>query len=273
MKPHRWLFRIVLFGCVAPLLPLAAQGGANDWVFDDARGGFCIWYLTDPEHAPELLPKGSTPRSASSVSNLPAVLRRVVQDEPRFASWIPAVLCLGRYATAQTGGRMMDRGKEDRPVIIAWQAMAVSDAHGIEGADWLMTDLGGDAPRLRQHANRSSMGFRDRTLRNNRVKGDTIENDWEFRADGMKLFWTGRQIGEPRPGATRAMTLGYAGVRNTFWLVSLEQSPGHERNLIGSLRIEGKSDLATAMKSSPVRAVSAAELGGRTTMTFERVRR
>lgn len=271
--PRRWLCRIVLLGCLIPLLPLAAQSGSNDWVLDDARGGFCIWYLTDPEQAPELLPKGSTPRPASSVSGLPEVLQRVVRDEPRFSSWIPAVLCLGRYATSQAGSQIMDRAKKDQPVIVAWQAIAVSDAYGVAGADWLMVDLGGDVPRLQQHANRSSIGLGDRTLRNNRVKGDTIENDWEFRADGMKLFWTGRQIGDPRPGATQSMTLGYAGARNTYWKVSLEQAPGHERNLIGSLRIEGKSDLANAMKSSPVRAVSPAALGGRTTMSFERARR
>lgn len=276
MKLTPWLARIVLIGCLMPLLPLAAQGGGDNgdtWVFDNARGGFCIWYLIDPELVPKVLPKGSNPRSASSVSNLHAVLERIVRDEPRFATWIPSVLCLGRYATTQVEGRTMDREKDERPVIIAWQATAVQDAYGINGSDWLLTDLGGDSPRLQQHANRSSMGFSDRSMRHNRVKGDTVENDWEFRADGMKLFWTGRQIGDPRPGTTQAMTLGYAGARGTFWRVLLEQAPGHERNLIGSLRIEGKSDLAMALKASPARAVSPASLGGRTTMSFERARR
>jgi hypothetical protein len=258
-----------------PLLPLAAQDGGSVWVLDEARGGFCVWYLTDPELAPKFLPKDGVARTAANVDGLPPMLQRVVQDEPRFQTWVPAVLCIGRYASVQVDGRQMDRAKDaDRPVLVTWQAIAAEAPYGVADAGWVLTHLGGDAPMLERAAGNSVVAFRGRELRNNRVQGEAAGEDvWEFRVDGVKLFWTGRQIGEMRVGTTRTMSFGYAGARTTLWGVEIETAPGQERTAIGSLRVEGKNDLANALKGSPVRAIGAAELGGRTTVTFRRAGR
>jgi hypothetical protein len=258
-----------------PLCPLLAQEGGSVWVLDEARGGFCVWYLTDPELAPAFLPKGGVARTAAHVEGLPPMLQRVVQDEPRFQEWVPAVLCIGRYASVQVDGRQMDRAKDaDRPVLVTWQAIAAESPLEVNGAGWLLTHLGGDAPMLERAAGNSTVAFRGRELRNDRIQGaetgDDAEDAWEFRVDGVKLFWSGRQIGEMRVGETRTMSFGYAGARATNWAVEIESTPGHERTAIGSLRVEGKNDLAKAMKGSPVRAIGPAELGGRTTVTFRR---
>lgn len=257
-----------------PLLPLLAQEGGSVWVLDEARGGFCVWYLTDPELAPKFLPKGGVARTAATVEGLPPMLQRVVQDEPRFQAWVPSVLCIGRYASVQVDGRQMDRAKDpERPVLVTWQAIAMEAPLGVDGAGWLLTHLGGDAPMLERAAGNSTVAFRGRELRNNRVSGEQgpdAEDAWEFRVDGVKLFWNGRQIGDMRVGSTRMMSFGYAGARTSIWGVEIESAPGHERTAIGSLRVEGKNDLASALKGSPVRAIGPAELGGRTTVTFRR---
>lgn len=257
-----------------PFLPLLAQEGGSVWALDDSRGGFCVWYLTDPELAPKFLPKGGVARTAATVEGLPPMLQRVVQDEPRFQSWVPAVLCIGRYASVQVDGRQMDRAKDpDRPVLVTWQAIAMETPLGVQGAGWLLTHVGGDAPMLERAAGNSTVAFRGRELRNDRVQGEqgeAIEDAWEFRVDGVKLFWNGRQVGDLRVGTTRTMSFGYAGARTAIWGVEIESAPGQERTAIGSLRVEGKNDLATALKGSPVRAIGPAELGGRTTVTFRR---
>ena len=258
-----------------PLLPLVAQDGGSVWVLDEARGGFCVWYLTDPELAPKFLPKGGVARTAAQVEGLPPMLQRVVQDEPRFQAWVPAVLCIGRYASVQVDGRQMDRAKDaDRPVLVTWQAIATESPLGVDAAGWLLTHLGGDAPMLERAAGNSTVAFRGRELRNNRVQDGEAEGEpadaWEFRVDGVKLFWNGRQIGDMRVGETRMMSFGYAGARTTLWGVEIDMAPGHERTAIGSLRVEGKNDLANALKGSPVRAIGPAQLGGRTTVTFRR---
>jgi hypothetical protein len=275
-KLHRALIPIVLLAM--PLLPLVAQEGGSVWVLDEARGGFCVWYLTDPELATKFLPKGGVARTAATVEGLPPMLQRVVQDEPRFQTWVPAVLCIGRYASVQVDGRQMDRAKDpERPVLVTWQAIAMEDPLGVEGAGWLLTHFGGDAPMLERAAGNSTVAFRGRELRNNRVQNETgaddVEDAWEFRVDGVKLFWSGRQVGDMRVGATRVMSFGYAGARTATWRVEIESAPGHERLAIGSLRVEGKNDLASALKGSPVRAIGPAELGGRTTVTFRRPER
>lgn len=262
---------------VMPLLPLAAQDGGSVWALDEARGGFCVWYLTDPELAPKFLPKGGVARTAASVEGLPAMIQRVVQDEPRFQAWVPAVLCIGRYASVQVDGRQMDRAKDaDRPVLVTWQAIAAEAPYGVVGAGWVLTHIGGDAPMLERAAGNSTVAFRGRELRNNRVQeeaGAETEDAWEFRVDGVKLFWNGRQIGDMRVGSTQMMSFGYAGARTTVWGVEIETAPGHQRTAIGSLRVEGKNDLANALKGSPVRAIGLADLGGRTTVTFRRAGR
>ena len=259
-----------------PWLPVRAQEGGSVWVLDEARGGFCIWYLTDPELAPRFLPKGGVARTASQVEGLPPMLQRVVQDEPRFEAWVPSVLCIGRYASVQVDGRQMDQAKDpERPVLVTWQAIAMESPLGVTGAGWLLTHLGGDAPKLERAAGNSTVAFRGRELRNNRVSGEDepeaeAEDAWEFRVDGAKLFWNGRQVGDVRVGTTHVMSFGYAGARTATWGVEIESAPGQERTAIGSLRVEGKNDLANALKSSPVRAIGPAELGGRTTVTFRR---
>lgn len=271
MTRARAVLILTLAAIGTPTVAVRAQTApATTWVLDDARGGFCIWYLVEPEQAAAMVGKAGTPRPATAVTDLPSLLQRIIQDEPRFAPWTPAVLCLGRYASVQSDGEVLDRGREDRPVLVSWQALAATDPHGIRGPGWLLEAVGGDAPRLERVAGQAGLLFRDRSLRNNRVKGSEGEDDWEIRVDGVKLFWTGHQAGDVRVGSTRMMSFGYAGGRTTTWMVELEQAPGSERPLVGTLRVEGKSDLAKALKASPVRAVSAAELGGRTTLTFRR---
>lgn len=271
MTRVRIVLTLALAGSVAPSVAVHAQNTpATTWVLDEARGGFCIWYLVEPEPAASMVGKAGTPRPATAVADLPPLLQRIIQDEPRFAGWTPAVLCIGRYASVQSDGEVLDRGRDDRPVVVTWQGVAVTEPHGIRGPGWLLEAVGGDAPRLERVAGQSGLLFRDRSLRNNRVKGSEGEDDWEIRVDGVKLFWTGHQTGDVRVGSTRMMSFGYAGGRTTTWMVELEQAPGSERSLVGTLRVEGKSDLAKALKASPVRAVSAAELGGRTTLTFRR---
>ncbi len=271
MTPARLVLSATLLALAVPSAPVQAQSTLGPtWVLDEARGGFCIWYLIEPEQAAAQVGKAGTPRAATAVADLPPLLQRVIQDEPRFAPWTPAVLCIGRYASVQSDGVILDRGRDDHPVLVSWQGVAVTQPVGISGPEWLLVAVGGDAPRLERVAGQSGLLFRDRSLRNNRVRGTEGEDDWEVRVDGVKLFWTGHQTGDMRVGATRMMSFGYAGGRTTTWVVEVEQAPGSERSLVGTLRVEGKSDLAKALKSSPVRAVSAAELGGRTTLTFRR---
>ena len=67
------------------------------------------------------------------------------------------------------------------------------------------------------------------------------------------------------------MSFGYAGARSTSWQGSLETTPAETHLMIGSLRIEGKSLLSKALKSSPIRAVGPIETGGTARFLFQLV--
>jgi hypothetical protein len=67
------------------------------------------------------------------------------------------------------------------------------------------------------------------------------------------------------------MLFGYAGNRNSVWSIEANTAPERLQPQFGSLRIEGKTPMAQALKSSPIRLVGALEGGGEMTLSFTRL--
>lgn len=250
-------------------VPVAAQADSQLWRWVDAESVFCVWYLADPEVAAELVPPDIRLRPASATASVPEVLLRIVQDEPRFAEWIPGMFCVGRYSAVAADGipaGTMDKG---RPMLLTLSALAAASAYG-QDAGWQLTQIGLDAGRLRQVANDARIGgeqarIRDRTG----LAGE--DTQWELAIEGVKLIWSGHTSGAARVGSTRSMSFGYAGSQNSMWLVEFRNAPSEEQSQVGALRIEGDSPLARALKSSPMRTVGPLGRGGETTLSFRRL--
>lgn len=246
--------------------PLAAQSGEQLWRWIDGQGGFCVWYLADPAVATDLAPTGMRLRTAAETSDLPAVIIRIVQDEPRFAEWIPGAVCVGLYVDVAANGTPVGHMEDGRPILLTLTALAAHAPLGT-GAEWYLTEIGLDAGRLDRAAGDAAIPTEDRELRT-RTGLEGEDDAWELELEGARLFWTGHATGEPRVGSTRSMSFGYAGERNLPLLVEVRTAPTEEQAQIGALRIEGKGALAQAMKSSPIRTVGPLERGGELTVTF-----
>ena len=262
---------LALLAAVALLArPLAAQDNPPFWRWVDARDGFCIWYLADPAEAPGLLPAGVTPRPATEIAELPGILRRIVQDEPRFAAWVPGLVCVGRFAVVAANGEpVANIEQEGHPVLYVLSALAARGGGGGDDLEWQLLELGLDAGPLDRIGNDLEISSEDRSLPVRQgVEGE--DDQWSLRLEGAELIWSGHRTGESRVGSTRMMSFGYVGRRNSVWRIDLQTSPGTEQEQVGSLRVEGRGGLARALKSSPIRAVAALQAGGEATMTFRR---
>lgn len=269
MRPTSVRAMILCSAVMALVRPLAAQADEQLWRWVDAQGGFCVWYLADPTVAPGLVPVGTPLRPASATASLPEVLLRIVQDEPRFAEWIPAVLCVGRFVAVAADGTPAGTMRDGPPMLLTLSALAAASPYG-QDAGWQLSTIGLDAGSLDRVAERSWIANREPSLRvREGIEGEDTE--WELALDGTKLIWSGHPAGATRVGTTRSMSFGYAGNRNSRWLVALRMAPTEEQNQVGALRVEGKNALAMALKASPIRAVGPLSRGGELTMTFRRL--
>lgn len=264
--PHTLVLAAVALG----VRPVVGQDNPPFWRWVDAQDGFCIWYLADPVEAPGLLPDGVSPRPASETGELPPILRRIVQDEPRFAAWVPGLVCVGRYAVVAANGEpVASMEREGRPVLYVLSALAARGGGGGDDLEWQLLELGLDAGRLDRIGNGLEIASEERSLPVRQgVEGE--DDQWSLRLDGAELIWSGHRTGESRVGSTQLMSFGYVGRRNSVWRLDLQTAPGTEQEQVGSLRVEGRGGLAKALKSSPIRAVAALQAGGEATMTFRR---
>jgi hypothetical protein len=268
----RWARRLILpallVGAALAVRPVAAQDNPPFWRWVDAQGGFCIWYLADPDIARGLLPPGVTARTSAETGELPELLLRIVQDEPRFAQWVPGLVCVGRFAVVAANGQpVANMERSGRPVLYALTALAARGGGGGDDLEWQLLELGLDADRLDRVGNELNIASKDRSLRVRQgVEGE--DDQWALPLEGAELIWSGHRAGVDRVGSTRVMSFGYVGRRNTVWRIDLRMVPGREQDQVGSLRVEGRGDLAQALKSSPIRAVAALQGGGEATMTF-----
>jgi hypothetical protein len=245
------------------------EADAGHWEFGDSRGGFCIWYLADPVLAAKLVDGNTQLAPAGQGEGLPPAVARVIQDEPRFAQWIPATVCLGFFGTVTVGTDVIARAENDKPVIVATSALAASSPRGVAGAGWYLLDLLTNHRSVRSSA--GDAGFAAGGLDYLVRPSDSNEDEsLEFDFSGVNVFWIGHAYGERSVGTTQAMSFGYAGGRKTNWKLTISASPKESQPVVGALRVEGKNDLAKALKSSPIRIVTPRDYGGGATLSFQK---
>lgn len=253
--------------------PVVAQAPADvQWSLEGNRGSYCIWYLADPDLARRMVPSGTTLLPAGTGRGLPPLLARTVQDEPRFAQWIPGAICLGSYQRVTSDGRTLAAGKADRPVIVATSSLAAREARGFPSASSYLIDFMTDQRSLARAADDAGFGMSGiKVITRTRVGEDDPEVS--ITVDGVHITWSGHAIGDSGVGTTRSVSFGYASGRGSRWLIELESAPASSRLMVGTLEVDGRNTLAKALKASPGRAIGPEESGGTTSWTFHKATR
>jgi hypothetical protein len=262
-------------GVVALLLAGGATASAAQaelaqnavWTLEGSHGGYCIWYLVDPDIARKMVPSSAALTPAGTGAALPALLANTIREEPRFAQWIPGSICFGFYQRVSSGSHTLAEGKPNRPVIVATSSLAAQNAHGVEGAMAYLLDFMTNSPSLATAADRigEDMSGLEYVTRLRVEGGDPAVT---ITASGVAFSWSGHPIADSGVGRTRSVSFGYGGPKSANVLIQLESAPMTSRFLVGNLSVEGRNNLAKALLASPVRAIGPEDSGGTTSITF-----
>jgi hypothetical protein len=238
------------------------------WTLEGLQVGQCVRFLMDPGAAAKHLRPGSRLLRADQVQTLHSTLQSVIDQQPEFASWAPASLCL-YYADAIRLGARRFRSKDPRKrqMLGVWTLAATEQ--GGSRRD-LVLELFGASGELAHSAEQAKVKFRE--ARSSRTKPAQSENDvYGVRMGKTHLIWNGRATGDSTrvPGPLRELWLT-RGTSGTMWRVQATLQPTWMRPLVGVLTVEGKDDLAKALKASPTRFVGPLYFGGSAELRFSR---
>jgi hypothetical protein len=269
----------------AVALSVAAPAGAQDsngkdkatksWRLDELRNGFCIQFLVDPAQVAKKLPEGNRPMSAQQAQDLHPALRRVVEEQPEFAVWAPSNLCLFYFGLVEVDGDLVrDRNPSKSPMVGFWTVAAADSLSGMRQD--LALDVVTNSGRLESAA--GAAGLDIRTVRSSfgpvpadEEGGISGEDRYQIRIRKTQIVWDGRTGSDStRPSGSVVRTWKAEGKRGGWVSGDLAISPNWSRAMIGSLRVEGKDDLAKLLKASPIRFVGPVYQGGTGSLQFSR---
>jgi hypothetical protein len=257
--------------CIASLLSGQTSPDvkeARTWRLQGLRAAYCVRFLVEPEAAGKELKSGFSLLAASQDSSLHPALQHLVRSQPEFASWIPSKVCLYYLDAVQVGKRRIaQRDARSYQLIGVW-TLATTEQKGARSD--LVLDMyasrenllsAAEFAQVRLHEIRSA--YYDRP--------DTTSDVYSVKIGKTQLTWAGRPVGDSTR-VERPITEQWsvAGLRHGIQSAQLIVAPAWSRVVVGSLRVEGKGDLAKMLKASPIRFVGPLYRGGGGELRFSR---
>ena len=247
----------------------AATGGRGPvWTLEGLQVAQCVRFLMEPGRVAKQLRPGSRLLRADQDQNLHPSLRSVVDQQTEFASWAPASLCLYYADAIRLGARRLGSKDPRKKQMLGVWAVAATEQGG--GRRDFVLELFGASGDLAHSAEQAKVRFRE--ARSSRSKPVQTENDlYDVRVGKTRLIWNGRAAGDSTRVETPLRELWLTkGASGTVWRVQVTWQPTWMRPLVGVLTVEGKDDLAKALKTSPTRFVGPLLFGGTAELRFSR---
>ncbi len=255
-------------GALGAQEPEATAG--PQWQLDELDRSFCVAFLIEPARAAKRLPKAFRPVPASRFGPINPALRSLIEGEPLYQAWIPSTLCVYGAASIVANGRRFGSQPDRREMIGMW-AIAGTPEDAEADSLWVVGEFLTANDRIKRAAEGSLLRMR--------VIDEEVGQDSESREDlhwlkigKTRVTWVGHLsgdssgVGEPRPALW-----WLKGNRGTTWHARVSWQPRWRQPMVGGLRVEGKDDLAKALKESPIRMLGPAYWGGRAILAFERL--
>ncbi len=249
----------------------AQEAGANQdgpvWTLEGLRSGQCVRFLMEPGTAGKHVKPGVRLLRADQDSSLHPVLHTIIGEQTEFARWVPSSLCIFYSDAIRLSGRRLGSKDPRKKRMFGFWTVAAIEPAGTR-QDLVLELFGGDGSLVRA----AEMGkIKLREARSTVSKPAGTDNDlYDVQVGKTRLIWNGRASGDSSavgPIQERWLTRGTSG---TFWRVSASLRAGWTRPLVGVLTVEGKDDLARALKTSPTRFVGPLYLGGEGELRFYR---
>jgi len=259
--------------------PLQAQDSGSDtttWELAGLRSAFCLQLLLDP--ASELLhdlPTGWHAVPASAAAGLHVSLRSVVEDQTEFASWSPSRLCFATVDTIRTRDfSLADRSGRHPQLFGFWTVLAAGPSGTPRD---VALDLFANSDRLIRSARLAGQELHEARLTVGKVPAEdengvpSSDDRFQVKLGGTVVTWDGRLAGDSA-AVTEPVdnTWTVTGMRGDAVTGSLTLSPRQSQPMAGSLKVDGKNELAKALRASPTRFAGPAYRGGGGKVSFTR---
>jgi hypothetical protein len=258
--------------------PLAAQSATSDagvWNVGGLRKAFCVRLLLDPASpALRALPQSYHLIPASQVHDLHVSLRSVVHDQPEFASWSPSRVCVFAVDSVSTKDFAYADTKGKHPQLFGLWTVAAAGPAG--APDEVALSLFSNSGRLIRSARLAGQTVEDARLTMGKVpavdeEGIPSKDDrFQLKIGKTTLTWDGRPAKDSvavREAVDAAWAANEGNGKTKIGRMQLK--PPFSRAMVGSLTVDGKGDLAKALRASPTRFAGPVYVGGSGTVTFE----
>jgi hypothetical protein len=243
---------------------------AKVWDLQGLRAGYCVRFLLNPSQAPKFPKNDFLLLRADQDPSLHPALRQVIATQPEFRSWAPSRLCFYYLDAIQIGDHREADKKHRKPQLLAMWSLATVAVATKAQRDFVVDLYGGRGGMGRAAEGRGvPMEEVDADVA---AAVDTVPDVYSVKIGKTLLVWNGR----PTRDSTRLTqpvveSWSLVGLRNLgMWQTELELAPQWSQPLVGSLRVEGKGDLANALKASPIRFVGPLYRGGGAKLRFRR---
>jgi hypothetical protein len=226
-----------------------------------------VRFLVDPAVARKRLREGTRLLPADQVESLHPALRSVLEGQPEYASWIPSSLCFIYVDAVHVSGRRYgNKNPRKLRMLGAWTLASAQEENGVRRD--LVLDLFGTGGDLVRAAGLTGVKLREAGSAVSKV-ANTGNDLLDIKVGKTRLVWNGRAAGDStrveQPIQESWLTRNTRGsVRRGGTILDAEWS----RPLVGALSVEGKDDLAKALKASPTRFVGPVYYGGEGQLHF-----
>jgi hypothetical protein len=240
----------------------AQQSGPEDrgtYRLEGLRTGFCVQLLLDAATVRKALPEGFRALTAAQAGELHPVVSSVVKGQPEFASWTPSRLCLFAIDTLEAKDFTYANRKGTKPLFFGvWTALA-EEATGGGRREVALLVLSNNG-RLIHSAKAAGAEVHQAKLLVGKVapsEEDTIPSPaadrFQVSLGKTIVTWDGRAASDSTTEGQVEFAWTAVPDRRGPTASRLVLRPQWSRGMVGSLRVIGKDDFATALKASPVR--------------------
>jgi len=257
----------------APALAQAPAGPGYLWSFTGVEFSACVDFLVEPTLAGRQLDPGYQVIPAASFGALTPVLRREIEGDTVHAAWVPSRVCFIEGPQVTIGDNLLtpEKKMEGQEVVGYW-AIAARRADGSPSSDqWFVAQFWTNDWRLRKQTEAQFIPV-GMLKRSRRPIPESNRHRYEIKIGKTVLSWDGQLAGRDSTAASDPgqSSLIFQGTRSIQWKAAVSSQPIWTRTLPGVFRVEGKDDLAVALRASPIRMFGPMYWGGPARVEFTR---
>ena len=250
----------------------APAGPGYLWSFTGVEFSACVDFLVEPTLAGKQLDPGYQVIPAASFAPSPPALRREVEGDTIHAAWVPSQVCVIEAPQVTTGDNLLTpEGNMGGQEVVGFWAIAARRTDGSPRSDqWFVARLWTNDWRLRKQTEAEFIPV-ELFKRSRLPIPESSRHRYEVKIGKTVLSWDGELAGRDSTAADPGQSsLIFQGTRSIKWTATVASQPAWTRALAGVFRVEGKDDLAVALRASPIRQFGPMYWGGAARVEFTR---